>query len=938
MRTYFYYAHFGNKNNYYRLIFAFFSLLLLHGSTTVLGQESDANLCELYLQKAAAATQMDSSVYYAKQAVWHAKQTSNDSLMMVAYHALARAEVFSGERYAEGFAHGDSSYRMSEMQKDTLMMYKNLKVMGIASSLQSDPNSAHEYFTKSLDLARAMQDTLLMASSYNAIGKAAMYRFEDADENEESKSFFLKALEYYRLKKAPPSNLLVVYRNLSEASTDQEEKDMYFQKAMQIARENNMEYQLADLLMIKGRQELFAGNFDSTVHFASQSLVLTEKLGMRTHSTGNLLYMIDSYKAMDKWDDALRYLHMFDSLYDYHLMPPSNREYYYNVSTSVLSHFGNLERAYALAREMIALQDSISEAELYEQQTRYIQEFEAEQKEAEIARKELELAESKSEKNQMIFGGITLFLLAAGGFQRFSHRQKRKKERIEQELKKEQELNQVRTEFLENIAHEIRTPITLVNGYLKLALQHNTDNVQVEKSIHSALISSDRVLKNANEILELLRFDHSKISVQESDIALHRFLKRVFYSFESLAEIKRIDLQFSSKILDDTIIRTDTGKLEKILNNFISNAIKYSPSDKPIQFSAELNQRQLTVRVKDFGPGIKKDEQEKIFKRFYQASNTSNIGGVGIGLALAQKLAHALNGKITVESDENKGATFVLEMPVAEVKTAPAEMDYTEGTKTILPDFDTGSEKPKILIVEDNPEMSEYLKTILCPYFTCDIAFDGEEGLQKVQTKKYGLIISDVMMPRMDGFKFKQSINSLVNYKNVPFVFITAKAQLTDKIEGFNLGVDDYITKPFQKEELLVRIQTLLKNKRERELWVKDNLDFVDQNEGAVEQIMNKVKRCINENIANEAFRVSDLANEIGFSQRQLARLIKKAVGLSPVRFILEMRLQKAYLYLANKQFATLSEVRHHVGISSRPYFNKKFYERFGIKPSDVKA
>lgn len=191
-------------------------------------------------------------------------------------------------------------------------------------------------------------------------------------------------------------------------------------------------------------------------------------------------------------------------------------------------------------------------------------------------------------------------------------------------------------------------------------------------------------------------------------------------------------------------------------------------------------------------------------------------------------------------------------------------------------------------------------------------------------------------MPQLNGYELKQKINKLDNCKNIPFVFLTARAELEGKIEGYDLGIDDYITKPFVKEELTARVSALLHNKKERDKWAKENPDFVDDNNNEEDILLGKIKTAIRENIFDENFKIPDLAKKVAYNPRQLSRLTKKSSGLTPLQFIMEMCLQKAYSYLSERRFSTIAEVRYKVGMPGAAHFNKKFMERFGIRPSEV--
>lgn len=559
------------------------------------------------------------------------------------------------------------------------------------------------------------------------------------------------------------------------------------------------------------------------------------------------------------------------------------------------------------------------------------------EKNEQIAENKLALAKEREWTSYLIFGSIVLFLVIAALFQYFYFKQRKIAHRKDLELQKEQEFNDLRTEFLENIAHEIRTPLTLINGYLTLARDKVSEDKKAVDHIQKAMQGSEKVLENAGEILELLKFEKGKLPLAKNQISLNDFLRRVFYSFDSLAQLKELDLKYFSDIDADVVIESDESRMEKILNNLLSNAIKFSPRNGTIEMVVETKNDILSLKLVDQGPGIPMNEQEAIFKRFYQSKSTNSVGGVGVGLSLARDFAHSMKGDLTVQSTTGSGSAFLWTMPmkvIAEVNsTVAANKQETFERSNQLNIHNL----PEIMVVEDNPEMSAYLVEILSGQFQVDHAFDGAEAIEMINEKKYKLIISDVMMPKVDGFELREHVRKRQNYTNVPFIFLTAKSSLDDRLKGFRLGADEYLAKPFSQEELLMRIQNILQTKSEREKWVNDNLEFLgEKDQTAEEALMDKINSLIKERLTEDHFSIPDLATEVGYSQRQLARIIKKQMGVSPVQYVLEIRLQMAYTLLVEKRFNSLAEVRYKVGINSASHFNTKFKERFGIKPSEV--
>ncbi|MBZ0326488.1 MAG: response regulator [Altibacter sp.] len=566
--------------------------------------------------------------------------------------------------------------------------------------------------------------------------------------------------------------------------------------------------------------------------------------------------------------------------------------------------------------------------------------YKTEQKDRAIAEQQLIIAKQNNTRNLYIFSAIALLLLALGIFMWLTNKQKRKKLLVETELQKEQEINDLRSKFLGNIAHEIRTPLTLISGNLNLALENFDHTEKAKMNISIALENSKKVTSDANEILELLKFEKNKITLNKTIVLLDETLKRIALSFGSLAQMKEISLVYHSEIPKNYYTSIDLEKNEKIINNLISNAIKYSPSKKEIKVHCELENEILILQVTDQGEGIHYDETEKIFERFYQSQNAEAVGGVGIGLSLSRELAQIMDGTLTVTSDYGKGSTFIFTLPAPQIASEAIPQ------KVLPPKGITPSEAPKkvaksviksnILIVEDNPQMASYLKEILSEKHHCTLAFDGEEAIQKIKQESFDLITSDIMMPKVDGFELRKKLNEDAKYKNIPFILISAKTLEEDKIRGFKLGIDDYIIKPFNKNELSARIENLLNNKRAREAWELQNKDLVNDNESSDQKLLKTIEAIVIENLSNEDFKIDSLAAGVNYSQRQLTRILKQYTGMTPVQFILEIRLQKAYQLLQQRTFFTLSEVRYDVGILSSPYFNKKFKERFGIAPSEL--
>ncbi len=680
-----------------------------------------------------------------------------------------------------------------------------------------------------------------------------------------------------------------------------EEARVFCSKAEEVYRKLDDENYLASALSNIGNVFLKGGYLQKALDYHLRAYALSLRIGNRDFVTDNLANLANDYYRLGR----------------YRL----SAEHYRAYSDSLLGQFRQ------------RLDKKFAEAE-----ARYAGAV----KDREIALRELEIARQAASRNKLLYGGLLLIFLLGSGSLGYIGLQRKKKKGAEKALLKEQEMNKLRADFLENVAHEIRTPVTLIDGYLKLALKEPGVPFSVRDRIEHALENNSRILKDAEEIMELLRLDTGRLPLQKADTAANRFCRRVFFSFRSLAEVKYIKLSYRSDLPDLLHFECDLKRLEKIMNILLSNALKYAPSGSEIIWETRCREGALILRLQDSGPGIAEEEQEKIFERFYQSDRIKHGGGVGIGLALARELCESMQGEISVKSESGMGALFTLRIPVAWHMAEDPDIEEKKPGReaaeagAMAPERPAIKAKPALLIVEDHPEMASYLREILSDFFDCDLAFNGEEGLRALERSDYEIFISDIMMPGMDGFEFKKKVNEHPKYKNTPFIFISAKKQTKDKVAAYELGVDDYIIKPFSQEEMTARVLNLRDRKKVREAWSKKHPAPDEDRRSVEEKLLLRVYEVIAQHMGNEDFRVADLARELAYSPRQLSRLLRKHIGLSPVQYILELRLQLAYYCLKEKRFATLSELRQHVGISSPSYFNSKFRERFGVRPSEL--
>ena len=535
----------------------------------------------------------------------------------------------------------------------------------------------------------------------------------------------------------------------------------------------------------------------------------------------------------------------------------------------------------------------------------------------------------------------------------FIHFTQRKRIRIGNELemrdfetKKLKEVDAMKSKFFANISHEFRTPLTLIEGPVEklLASDKSNDRRNIYKMIKR---NSERLLNLINELLELSKLESGKmkLSAQRGDIV--SFTKAIVMSFESLADKKRIQIDITSSS-DFIELYFDKEKMQKILANIISNAFKFTPEDGKITVCIEgdISNRTVIIEIADSGIGIPQEELPKIFDRFYQVVSTNMEGyeGTGIGLSLTKELVEIHHAAITVKSEEGNGSTFTLTFPLGTEHFEEEELIYSE-SEIILQDeiieenISVSSiieeEKPLLLIVEDNHDVREFIINIIENKYRYYEGQDGQEGYEKALEHMPDLIVSDIMMPKLTGDKMCERLKNDQITSHIPIVLLTAKVSDQDKIEGLQIGADDYLIKPFNDKELLARINNLIIQRRKlREKYLRDA--EIRPTEVAVTSVdkkfIEKLMRVVEENISNPEFHVEQLADLLAMSRTQLNRKISSILGQKPNEFIRKYRIRRA-AELIKQNFGNMTAVAYKVGFDNLSYFSKCFKQIYKQSP-----
>jgi signal transduction histidine kinase/ligand-binding sensor domain-containing protein/DNA-binding response OmpR family regulator len=570
-----------------------------------------------------------------------------------------------------------------------------------------------------------------------------------------------------------------------------------------------------------------------------------------------------------------------------------------------------------------------------------------------------------------------IFIITFVGSTRFYLNRQRLKQQLMLEhdhAEKLEEMDHMKSRFFANISHEFRTPLTLILGPAENIAKRISSDPAKEADLIAR--NSKRLLQLVNQLLDLSKLDAGKLEVKMSAGNIVSFIRGISLSFESLSESKDIMLKIKSN-KEFIEVYFDKEKMIKVLTNLLSNSFKFSPEGAKVLVTIEEKENNyVEIKIRNTGIGIPNVELLKLFDRFYQvdSSQTKEYEGSGIGLSLTKELVELHHGTITVESKErDKGLKdsawiqFTINLPLGithlknneivkpkidkpiseteeekllEQEITLEEEDYlakkTSNESKLLGD----ETKLTILVVEDNYDMREYIKESLSENYSIEEAINGEQGIRIAKKIIPDLIISDLMMPKMDGKELTRVLKNDELTSHVPIIMLTAKSGQESRIEGLQTGADDYLTKPFDLNELQIRVENLINiRKKLQEKFSKGeflskkpiakNLKSID------EKFLRKVIEIIEKHLSEEEFSIEEFSNEVGMSRHNLHKKLKALVGKSPSLYVRSVRLHRAKELIEEGE-KNISEIAYNVGFSSPAYFSRCFKEEFGYPPSNV--
>lgn len=791
------------------------------------------------------------------------------------------------------------------------MMEANL-LLGLVYN-ELDPKKAEDFTSRGLTLALEIQHAEGIARACNTLGN----HYRRRNDGKEAMRYYEMGLRHLAnrkdvsIKNLLLTNIALYYINRDE---EREKTKLYLEEALQIAM--TFGNKSAELLT-RTRMGMYYMNLNDLSR-AEEQFTLSEKLSLEL---GHKSALLEAYNGL----------------------------------ISIKTKTGRIAEAQAYLAKYFHLKDSLygleSAREIAALETRH----ETEKKDQTI-----KLLEQEKRIQQIwsivLICGVVLALAIALLIYRLQRSRTQKTKQlldIQQLLNdKLKEVDKFKTDFFANISHEFRTPLTLILAPLENELKKKLP-AGGKKNLVLIRRNANRLLELVNQLLDLSKLESGKMDLHIRQGELKQFLLAITDSFESLAQYKQIEF-IRTINLDDKPYWFDQDKAEKIVTNLVANAFKYTPAGGTVSISADLvDNRHLSIVVTDTGTGIPKEEQEHVFSAFYQTKQAaSQQQGTGLGLPLVKELVKLYNGTISLQSEPGRGTSLTATLPVCkEAFDASVVVDdsgvlspFYIGHPMVTPDSNHETSqsllhnKDSVLVIEDNTDLREFMAaTLQNNNYAVLSASDGEEALQLALKYVPNLVLSDLMMPKMDGIAFTRKIKDDERTSHIPVILLTAKNEPQSRIDGLRTGADDYLTKPFSPDELLVRIDNLISQRKKLALKFRERI-LVSPSptlEASLDdKFLGKARAIVDTYLSDCTFTVEQMAEEMNLSRTQLFRKLKALTGLSPNDFIKDIRLKRAAEMIRQK-VDIITQIGYAVGFNDQSYFTKCFKKQFGVTPTE---
>ncbi|MEM7655196.1 MAG: tetratricopeptide repeat protein [Bacteroidota bacterium] len=946
-----------------------------------------------------AQNQRDTAIQLMKSGIQLLSQTSAEEDLQDAMHDLA-ITFHNHSRYDSAITYHRKTLQSIRESQNEAELLRTLYGLGIAYYQLNQDDSARHYYLRHLQRAEQAGEMQAMANVLVDLGQLAVFDGDYGAAMEHYQQGLTIARTHELVK--PTGWLLQSIGVVYFAQQELDQAISYFEEGLLSKEAEQDKFLQVDLLDMMGVSYKRKDSLDIALTYFQRGQAIAQeinnpfflakfsnRMGLIQHERENypaaistLSRTIDMYREIKNLDGEANCWYRI-GLAEEQLGNPSRATSAYEQALTLAEPLNakpllarvtkelhrcyretnQFEQALTTYDQYIALRDSLNSRKNQQATIKY--EFETKALSdslafvREKAATDLAYERQLAQRNTFIVIGLALAALA---FLIFRYRQQVRNRRREVELQRERErkeqlveLNSLKSRFFANISHELRTPLTLIMGPLSYLMDQPDawDKAAVQEQLTLMQRNGKSLMHLIEEMLDLAKIEARQLELEETETSLHGFLKEVVDAFVLPFRQAEIDFSVQVEVPEDMRVLMDQGKMEKVLNNYLSNALKFTPVGGQVDIEIKAVNQQLTIRVQDSGPGIPPEALSHIFDRFYQTEGGAEQGGAGIGLGLVRELAHLMEGRAYVESQLGAGSTFYFEMPLHLLATQKVLAEVPKVIEDVEPIYSIGTEYT-ILVVEDNPDMRSFIMDLLSPQYSRVLAArNGAEGLALLE--QYGqdihLIISDIMMPEMDGLTMLQQVKAHPTWSRLPVIVLTALAAERDKLNALTIGVDDYLTKPFSTSELQVRVQNLLYHAHLRREWQQSlevqreekaiesaseaPEEVLDPSQAADQAWIQELQQIIESSLPQQKWKVDSLAEAAHLSPRQLQRRIKGITGLSPAKFIKEVQLQKARRKLEDGKVISLSEVAYACGFDHQGNFSTSFKARFGKSPRE---
>lgn len=854
---------------------------------------------------------------------------------------------------------GKQAYELSKSYNYESGIIKSLNFQGIAYRNKSDYSNAFKFFVEALKAAEEAQNLEQIGYSNINIGNIYIYQTN-----------YEGALEYFEKALAPAmqlndqSMLAYIYLNLGRTYSRINEYDkaetnyLKTRETRRIIKDNEglvtIAVDLAELTMRKGDLDRSLAYFHESIDAINQ----IKNKGALAFSLYNIAVI---HRQKGNLDSAQYYSEKSLEVAKANNLKNDIRKIHENLSI-ISEDRGDYEKALFYYKLNQANEDSI----FNEQTTRTIEslksQYEAEKKEAET----MFLREIVERQKTIIIlaaaASILLLIIAIIIYRRAVER-RRLNLQISAQAKKLEELDFAKSRFFANISHDLRSPLSLILGNYE-QIKHDDESyltTDSKQNLEVANKNAQRLLFLTDEINELTKLEEGKIKLTLQDVPINPYLISLVSLFKSSAEFKSVDLKFESSVPEHVAVSIDPNQFEKIIFNLITNALKHTHKGDSVLVKAETSGDNLKISVSDTGEGIPESSLPYLFDRYYQSpKNKYHVyEGLGIGLSLVKELVNVHGGDIQVRSKEGEGSTFTLTMPFMVLESAesaiPETSEYIQTKNKLWSELwektynsespielSNGQDKgkPKILLVDDHPEVREFIAKLIKQNYEVTEAENGVMALKILDNQPIDLVITDLMMPWMDGFELLEKMQENEDWKSIPVLVVSARNTADDQFQVLTRGINNILQKPFSKDEILLRIKNLLNQK---EKWAKENGNTILVNDKPLindieKELLEKVKKLIIEQIDNPDLTVLILADEMAASERKVYRMIKKLTDLTPHEYIKEIRWHYLEQLIKNKSLKNPTEAAKAIGMKNVTNFKKQFHKKFNRSIEEMMA